>query len=182
MLANRISESNWALAQNVSILMQHSLKRRNETDSCFFLSRYRHRSSMATLNLSSLQALSSHRLCSSFPQNTPTPSFNFQLKPSINPRPISLKPYVSEKPRARVVALAVKSLGDTEALAVSPENDGPAGELPSGAGVYAVYDTNGDVQFIGLSRNIAASVAAHWKSVPELCGSVKVRVFLVSEL
>ena len=72
-------------------------------------------------------------------------------------------------------------LGDTEAVAVSPENDGPTIELPSGA-VYAVYDTNGDVQFIGLSRIIAASVAAHWKSVPELCGSVKVRVFLVSEL
>ncbi|RZB97986.1 Bifunctional monothiol glutaredoxin-S16, chloroplastic [Glycine soja] len=64
-------------------------------------------------------------------------------------------------------------LGDTEAVAVSPENDGPTIELPSGA-VYAVYDTNGDVQFIGLSRIIAASVAAHWKSVPELCGSVKV--------
>lgn len=141
---------------------------------------------MATLNLSSLQALAFHRLSSSFPQSTPTLSFNFQPKPFANPRPISLKPYVSEKPRARVVALAVKSLGETEAVAVSPEDGQSAGELPSGSGVYAVYDTNGDVQFIGLSRNIAASVAAHWKSVPELCGSVKVRAFwfylvLVSE-
>ena len=76
-----------------------------------------------------------------------------------------------------MVALAVKSLGETEAVAVSPEDGQSAGELPSGSGVYAVYDTNGDVQFIGLSRNIAASVAAHWKSVPELCGSVKVRAF-----
>ncbi|KAG5042353.1 hypothetical protein JHK87_006268 [Glycine soja] len=81
-----------------------------------------------------------------------------------------------KKPRARVVALAVKSLGETEAVAVSPEDGQSAGELPSGSGVYAVYDTNGDVQFIGLSRNIAASVAAHWKSVPELCGSVKAGV------
>ncbi|KAL2658757.1 hypothetical protein GLYMA_03G056300v4 [Glycine max] len=131
---------------------------------------------MATLNLSSLQALAFHRLSSSFPQSTPTLSFNFQPKPFANPRPISLKPYVSEKPRARVVALAVKSLGETEAVAVSPEDGQSAGELPSGSGVYAVYDTNGDVQFIGLSRNIAASVAAHWKSVPELCGSVKAGV------
>lgn len=58
---------------------------------------------------------------------------------------------------------------------MSPENDGPAGELPSDAGVYAVYDKDGELQFIGLSRNIAATVLAHWKSVPELCGSVKVR-------
>ncbi|RDY02657.1 Bifunctional monothiol glutaredoxin-S16, chloroplastic [Mucuna pruriens] len=128
---------------------------------------------MATLNLSSLQSLSFHRLFSSFPQNIPIFSFNLQPKPSVNLRSISLKPYTLEKPRARVVALAVKGLGETEAVAVSPENDGPSGELPSGAGVYAVYDKNGEVQFIGLSRNIAASVSVHWKSVPELCGSVK---------
>ncbi|KAL2337736.1 hypothetical protein Fmac_012182 [Flemingia macrophylla] len=128
---------------------------------------------MATLNLSSLQSLSSRPLFYALPQNTPTLSFNFQPKPSTPARPISLKPYHSEKPRAGVVALAVKSLGETEAVAVSPENDVTAGELPSGSGVYAVYDKNGEVQFIGLSRNIAASVSVHWKSVPELCGSVK---------
>lgn len=75
-----------------------------------------------------------------------------------------------------MVALAVKNLGETEAVAVSPENDGLVGELLSGAGVYAVYDKNDDLQFIGLSRNIAASISAHRKSVPELCGSVKVRL------
>lgn len=75
-----------------------------------------------------------------------------------------------------MVALAVKNLVETEAVAVSQENDGLVGELPSGAGVYAVYDKNDDLQFIGLSRNIAASISAHRKSVPELCGSVKVRL------
>ncbi|KAL9303810.1 hypothetical protein ACSQ67_021073 [Phaseolus vulgaris] len=128
---------------------------------------------MASLNLSSLQSFSFHRLLSSFPQNNPTLSFNCQPKPAANPRPISLKPYVLEKPRTRVIALAVKSLDETEAVAISPENNGPAGELPSGAGVYAVFDKVGEVQFIGLSRNIASTVSAHWKSVPELCGSVK---------
>ncbi|KAJ1396186.1 Thioredoxin-like superfamily [Sesbania bispinosa] len=128
---------------------------------------------MATINLSSMQALSFHRLFSSPPQNAPTLSFNLQTKPSLNLRPISLKPYHSEKPRTWVVALAVKNLGETEAVAVSPENDNPAGEVPSGAGVYAVYDKDGELQFIGLSRNIAASVSSHWKSVPELCSSVK---------
>ncbi|KAK7349822.1 hypothetical protein VNO77_07542 [Canavalia gladiata] len=130
-------------------------------------------SPMATVNLSSMQTLSFHRLFSSFPQNAPIISFNLQPKPSVNHRPISLKPNYSGKPRACVVALAVKNLGETEAVDVSPEKDGPAGELPSGAGVYAIYDKNGDLQFIGLSRNIAASVSVHWKSVPELCGSVK---------
>lgn len=72
------------------------------------------------------------------------------------------------------MALAVKNLGETEPVVVSPENDGTAGELPSGTGVYAVYDKGGELQFIGLSRNIAASVSAHRKSVPELCCSIKV--------
>lgn len=49
-----------------------------------------------------------------------------------------------------------------------------AGKFPSDAGVYAVYDKDDDVQFIGITRNIAGSVATHWKSVPELCVSVKV--------
>ncbi|GAU50163.1 hypothetical protein TSUD_263420 [Trifolium subterraneum] len=72
--------------------------------------------------------------------------------------------------------MAVKNLAETEFVTVSPENDGPTGELPSEAGVYAVYDKAGDLQLIGLSRNIAATVMAHRKSVPELCGSVKVGV------
>lgn len=158
-----------------------SIAETKQIASPFFL-HDRHRSSMASVNLSSLQSFSFHRLLSSFPQNAPTLSFNFQPKPAANPHPISLKPYVLGKPRTRVVALAVKSLDETEAVAVSQENDGTSRELPSGAGVYAVYDKDGDVQFIGLSRNIAASVSAHWKSVPDLCGSVKVRCFLGSEL
>ncbi|XP_057458360.1 bifunctional monothiol glutaredoxin-S16, chloroplastic [Lotus japonicus] len=131
---------------------------------------------MATINLSSMQALSFHRLSSSHPQNTRTLSFNLHSKPSFNPRPISLKPYNSDNPRKWTVSLAVKTLGETEAVAVSPENDGPAGEFHPGAGVYAVYDKDGELQFIGISRNVAASVSTHRKSVPELCGSFKVGI------
>jgi Grx4 family monothiol glutaredoxin len=72
--------------------------------------------------------------------------------------------------------MAVKNLAETELVTVSPENDGQTGELPSEAGVYAVYDKAGELQFIGLSRNIAATISANRKSVPELCGSVKVGV------
>ncbi|PNX63912.1 monothiol glutaredoxin-S14 chloroplastic-like [Trifolium pratense] len=71
--------------------------------------------------------------------------------------------------------MAVNNLAETESVTVSPENDRQTGELPSEAGVYAVYDKDGELQFIGLSRNIAATVSTHRKSVPELCGSVKVR-------
>ncbi|CAK8574883.1 unnamed protein product [Lathyrus sativus] len=133
---------------------------------------------MATLiNLSSTQLLSFHRLPSFYPRNTPTLSLNLHPNSSSNLRPISLKPYHhSQKPQKWMVAMAVKNLGETELVTVTPENDGPAGELPPEAGVYAVYDKDGELQFIGLSRNIAATVLAHQKSVPELCGSVKVGV------
>jgi len=131
-------------------------------------------SSMANIiNLSS-----THLLSPSFsPQITPTLSFNFHPNSSsTNLRPISLKPYHPRKPQSWLVAMAVKNLADTSPVTVTPENDEVTGEeLPSGAGVYAVYDKNGELQFIGLSRNIAATVSAHRKSVPELCGSVKVR-------
>nr|ACJ85191.1 unknown [Medicago truncatula]AFK49622.1 unknown [Medicago truncatula] len=133
---------------------------------------------MATIiNLSSTQLLSYHHFPSFSPQNTPTLSLNFHPNSSTNLRPISLKPYHPRKPQSWLVAMAVKNLADTSPVTVSPENDGLTGEeLPSGAGVYAVYDKNGGLQFIGLSRNIAATVLAHRKSVPELCGSLKVGV------
>jgi hypothetical protein len=57
---------------------------------------------------------------------------------------------------------------------VPPEAEDVAGKFPSYAGVYAVYDQNEELQFIGISRDIAASVTFHRKLVPELCCSVKV--------
>lgn len=48
------------------------------------------------------------------------------------------------------------------------------GKFPAAAGVYGVYDGDGSLQFIGLSRNVAASIAVHAKSVPDLCCAVKV--------
>ncbi|MCI15227.1 monothiol glutaredoxin-S16 chloroplastic-like, partial [Trifolium medium] len=43
-----------------------------------------------------------------------------------------------------------------ETVTVSPESDGPTGELPLEAGVYA---KEGELQFIGLSRKILNFVA-----------------------
>ncbi|CAN6576118.1 unnamed protein product [Malus baccata var. baccata] len=132
---------------------------------------------MATIiHLSAIHTSSpSIRLFSSHsPQNTPNPSFNLPTKaPTF--RSISLKPYIASKPRASVITSAVKTLSETELVTV-PEEVEIAGKLPAETGVYAVFDQSGELQFVGLSRNIAASVLSHRKSLPELCYSVKVGV------
>jgi Grx4 family monothiol glutaredoxin len=46
--------------------------------------------------------------------------------------------------------------------------------LPGTSGVYAVYDPQGNLQFVGVSRKVAVSVATHLDALPELVGSVKV--------
>ncbi|GFP92182.1 monothiol glutaredoxin-s16 chloroplastic [Phtheirospermum japonicum] len=75
--------------------------------------------------------------------------------------------------RPRLAVSALKKLSDSELVSVSSESDGI---FPSDSGVYAVYDGNGDLQFIGITRNLAASVLTHKKTVPELCSSVKIAV------
>lgn len=116
-------------------------------------------------------------------QNTPTLSFYSHSKPSLTCPSLSLtKPFIAPKPRASVIASAFKSLSETELVTVPEAPDQFAGKLPLDSGVYAVFDSSGDLQFIGLSRNIAASILAHRKSLPELCYSVKVlNVFRFSE-
>lgn len=49
--------------------------------------------------------------------------------------------------------------------------------LPPKPGVYGVYDPAGELQFVGISRNVRASVEGHRRKVPaNLCASVKVAV------
>lgn len=80
------------------------------------------------------------------------------------------------RPRLLIIAGAVKSLSETDSVSVPSTSDVLFSRFPSASGVYAVYDKNSDLQFIGISRNIAASVLSHVKSVAELCSSVKVGV------
>ncbi|KAK9168107.1 hypothetical protein Syun_000247 [Stephania yunnanensis] len=100
----------------------------------------------------------------------------FNLSP--NPLSISSRPNVSSKKRLSNlhVICAVKKLAETELVAVPAETEELAGKFPSSSGVYAVYDGNTELQFIGISRSISASVLAHRKSVPELCVTVKAGV------
>ena len=47
--------------------------------------------------------------------------------------------------------------------------------LPPRPGVYGVFDPSGDLQFLGISRNVRASIEGHRRKVPaDLFASVKV--------
>ena len=130
---------------------------------------------MATINLSPLRT--SPSLCSRSsrsPQNAPRLALYSHPRPSLTFPSISLKSNSTAKPRALTITLAHKNLSETELVSVPPEAEDVSGKFPSYAGVYAVYDQNEELQFIGISRDIAASVTLHRKSVPELCCSVKV--------
>lgn len=133
----------------------------------------------STTNLSLLQTFSSLRLFSSYyPQYAPNLSCYSRFRSTVHLSAISSKSYRNTiKPRSLIVVAAVKTLSETGLLAVPLTSEEFNEKLPSESGVYAVYDKNDELQFIGISRNIAASLLAHLKSVPELCGSVKVRIF-----
>ncbi|KAI7742105.1 hypothetical protein M8C21_023417 [Ambrosia artemisiifolia] len=104
-------------------------------------------------------------------------TYSFSKTPSFHSS-ISFKPTHITKNRRRHLNIvsAVGKLSESETVPVPPQSDAVSSLLPSVSGVYAVYDTNNDLQFVGLSRNIQASVLFHQKSVPELCASVKVGV------
>ncbi|ESQ52480.1 hypothetical protein EUTSA_v10017037mg [Eutrema salsugineum] len=125
---------------------------------------------MAAISFSSLHASASPRVSRPHvSRNTPgltlfSPSFSF---PSLS---FTLRDTARSR-RPFLIASAVKTLGEAEQLPIAE-----AESIPDDSGVYAVYDKSDELQFVGISRNIAASVSAHLKSVPELCGSVKVGI------
>lgn len=133
-----------------------------------------------TINLS-LSPVPSLRLLSPYsPQNAPNLSFYSHFRPPIQLPSISHNTYkhTTATPRSLVIVTAVKTLSDTELVAVPLTAEEFNSKFPSETGVYAVYDKNDELQFVGISRNIAASVFSHLKSVPELCCSVKVCICL----
>jgi hypothetical protein len=46
--------------------------------------------------------------------------------------------------------------------------------FPTAPGIYAVYDKAGDLQYVGLSRRVSASLQSHLRDLPEFCASAKV--------
>ena len=74
---------------------------------------------------------------------------------------------------------AFKKLSEASPVAIPEEPTQPLVDedaLPPKPGVYGVYDPAGELQFVGISRNVRASVEGHRRKVPaNLCASVKVR-------
>eukprot|EP00873_Tetraselmis_striata_P016011 jgi/Tetstr1/436275/TSEL_025117.t1 len=64
------------------------------------------------------------------------------------------------------------SINDVEAVPVM--ENGELTAFPPQAGVYAVYSPEGELQYIGLSRKISASIIGHMQDLPDLVGAVKV--------
>ncbi|XP_047938161.1 bifunctional monothiol glutaredoxin-S16, chloroplastic isoform X3 [Salvia hispanica] len=104
----------------------------------------------------------------------PSLSFNSLPSPTALFLSASFKHISPAKHRRRgLIVSALQKLSDTDSVTVSSDSDG---NFPTNSGVYAIYDSGGDLQFVGITRNLAASVLAHKKSLPELCSTVKVAV------
>lgn len=82
-------------------------------------------------------------------------------------RPVSV--CAASQPPTAEQSVTLPSLAETTAISATSTS----GALPATPGVYAVYDKQGTLQYIGLSRKVAASVATHAQTVPELTHEVK---------
>ncbi|CAL5083468.1 unnamed protein product [Urochloa decumbens] len=90
-------------------------------------------------------------------------------------------PLLRRRGAARPLAVAAfKKLSEASPLPIPPEPAQPLLDeetLPPKPGVYGVYDAAGELQFVGISRNVRASLEGHRRKVPaDLCASVKVAI------
>ncbi|KXZ55070.1 hypothetical protein GPECTOR_3g227 [Gonium pectorale] len=65
-------------------------------------------------------------------------------------------------------------LSDTNAVPVMEK--GELNQFPGSAGVYAILDKAGDIQFIGVTRKVSASIATHMQELPDLTSAVKYNI------
>jgi len=66
------------------------------------------------------------------------------------------------------------ALKDTELVQLKVT--GAMTELPGEPGVYAVYNAAGELQYVGLSRKVSASINNHLQELPELTAAVKYEI------
>jgi Grx4 family monothiol glutaredoxin len=64
----------------------------------------------------------------------------------------------------------------TEAEAKPAFVDGQLNQFPTQSGVFAVFDAEGTLRFVGISRNISMSVAEHAKQLGDMVHTVKAGV------
>ncbi|KAG6552876.1 hypothetical protein Mapa_005531 [Marchantia paleacea] len=67
----------------------------------------------------------------------------------------------------------LQKLGEVESVELTSDS---SKEFPAAPGVYAIYDKEGKLQYVGISRRVSSSIQSHLQDLPELCGSVKVSV------
>ncbi|CAK9222616.1 unnamed protein product [Sphagnum troendelagicum] len=70
------------------------------------------------------------------------------------------------------IVCSVRKLADVEHVELPPKDT----TFPAAPGIYAVYDKEGDLQYVGLTRRVSTSLDIHLKENSELCGSVKFEV------
>eukprot|EP00250_Pteridium_aquilinum_P006700 c16564_g1_i1 orf=98-991(+) len=75
------------------------------------------------------------------------------------------------------ISASAQKLSDAEAVFLP---DGLS-KLPASPGIYAVYDKAGDLQYLGLTRRLSASLSNHVRDLPELCASTKFTVINAPE-
>lgn len=95
----------------------------------------------------------------------------------ISTRSVMLRATSSARPRPYAQALRAKAVRcQVTFKETAPRLVKEMGELtqfPDAPGVYAVYDAAGSVQFIGLTRKLAASISTHMQELPDLTFAVK---------
>lgn len=103
----------------------------------------------------------------SIPHSTASPGFRIHTFP----RPGRSRSF-HHKPRCFPCLISAQKLEDTASFSL-PDH---LSKLPPSPGIYAVYDKDSELQFIGLTRRISSSLSFHVQAVPELCSTVKVRL------
>lgn len=95
-------------------------------------------------------------------------------------RTLRFPPILRRAPRVLLSVSALSKLSEASPVPIPQEpaqNLPDEDTLPSRPGVYGVFDPAGDLQFLGISRNVRASIEGHRRKVPaDLCASVKVAI------
>lgn len=79
----------------------------------------------------------------------------------------------SKRPSSSLfISASAQKLSDAESVSLSED----LSKLPASPGIYAVYDKAGDLQYLGLTRRLSASLSTHVRDLPELCATTKFTV------
>eukprot|EP00249_Psilotum_nudum_P013728 c24479_g1_i1 orf=296-1207(+) len=81
----------------------------------------------------------------------------------------------------RMFVCSLQKLADVIPISLSHQHVDALAKLPAAPGVYAIYDQQGELQFLGLSRRVSSSLQSHVRHLPELCASAKISVIDTQE-